>query len=63
MAALIQGSATTIYEKSYVERAIKGVANNIPEAIQFFHIKDSSDISFTLKERLINAFGCAETAA
>ena len=52
MAALIQGSATTIYEKSYVERAIKGVANNIPEAIQFFHIKDSSDISFTLKDTL-----------
>lgn len=52
LAALTQGSATTITDKTYVERAIEGVANNIPEALQLFQIADSTDIDVVIGNSL-----------
>lgn len=43
LAALTQGSATTISDANYVVDAFLGVANNIPEALQLFRILEGRD--------------------
>lgn len=48
LAALIQGSATTISDKTYVESAIEGIKNNIPEALHFFQIEDSIEMDVVI---------------
>lgn len=50
LAALIQGSATKISDKTYVEKAIEGVANNIPEALPLFRIGEGSDVNLTIDD-------------
>lgn len=43
LAALTQGSATTVSDADYVIQAFLGVANNIPEALQLFKILEGRD--------------------
>lgn len=50
LAALIQGSATKISDKTYAEKTIEGVANNIPEALPLFRIGEGSDINLTIDD-------------
>lgn len=49
LAALVQRSASNKNDHEYIQKAIVGVGNNIPEALSFFHIEESED-----KEMLVD---------